>query len=73
MSKWGCILEISFLACLINTFPVGGWLVGGGNCDYKSTSVAIAIASLTELGNSYSTVCGYLAIGALLKSVHNKG
>ena len=26
-------------------------LVGGGNCDYKATSVAISIASLTELGN----------------------
>jgi hypothetical protein len=25
-------------------------MVGGGNCDYKATSVAIAIASLTELG-----------------------
>ena len=24
----------------------------GGNCDYKATSVAIAIASLTELGNT---------------------
>jgi hypothetical protein len=25
---------------------------GGGNSDYKATSVAIAIASLTELGNN---------------------
>jgi hypothetical protein len=49
MSNKGCILEISFLACFIDTFPVGSWLVGNG--DYKATSVAIAIASLTELGN----------------------
>ena len=52
MSKKGCILEISFLACLIDTFPVEvGLLVG--NCDYKATSVAISIASLTELGNIF--------------------
>jgi hypothetical protein len=28
----------------------------GGNCDYKATSVAIAIASLTELGNLENNV-----------------
>jgi hypothetical protein len=45
VSKYGCILEISFLAYLIDTFP------GVGNSDYKATSVEIAIFSLTELGN----------------------
>jgi hypothetical protein len=51
MSNKGCILQIHFLSCLIDTFP-GWWCGGGGNSDYKVTSVAIAIAiaSLTELG-----------------------
>jgi ABC-type tungstate transport system substrate-binding protein len=35
----------------MDTFPVGVGVGVGGNCDYKATSVAIAIASLTELGN----------------------
>jgi hypothetical protein len=45
MSNKGCILKIRFLACFIDTFPVGG-----GNTYYKATSVAIAIAGLTEVG-----------------------
>ena len=46
-------MELSFLACLIDTFPVEVVaVVLVGNSDNKATSVAMVISSLTELGNT---------------------
>ena len=55
--KVRCILQISFLAYLIDTF-----LVGGGNSGNKASSVAIASASLYDLVNRLFSVRSIIQI-----------